>query len=108
MGRDTGGRTIIQLAVDDHTLETLLTFEADATELEDQGDDEPDADDEISDSPLSGDLVRPTVTRQMGALRHAATAPAKPVRLRLATSFDGEARNSKCTLSSSPLPEGRL
>ena len=35
VGRDTAGRTIIQLAVDDWTLEKLLTFDTDATELED-------------------------------------------------------------------------
>ena len=47
MGRDAAGRTIIQLAVDDRALERLMTFDADAADLEDGGDDEPDADDAI-------------------------------------------------------------
>lgn len=46
VGRDIAGRTIIQLAVDDWGLEKLLTFDADAVELEDERDGEPDADDE--------------------------------------------------------------
>ena len=33
LGRDPGGRTILQLAVDDWTLERLMGFEADAAEL---------------------------------------------------------------------------
>jgi hypothetical protein len=41
VGRDTTGRTIIQLAVDDWGLERFLTFDADAADLEDGGDDEP-------------------------------------------------------------------
>jgi hypothetical protein len=39
VGRDTVGRTIIQLAVDDRTLETLVTFDAEA-------DSEPEPDEE--------------------------------------------------------------
>ncbi len=42
MGRDTAGRTIIQLAVDDWALERLLTFDAEAAELEPEPDDEED------------------------------------------------------------------
>jgi hypothetical protein len=34
VGKDTAGRTIIQLAVDDRVLETLMTFDAAAAELE--------------------------------------------------------------------------
>ena len=41
-GRDTARRTIIQLAVDDRVLETLMTFDADAAELEPEPDDEED------------------------------------------------------------------
>ena len=64
VGRDTGGRTIIQLAVDDCVLEKLTAFDAEAADLEDGGDDEPDADDEEDGLPVVVDLVRPrTVTR---------------------------------------------
>ena len=59
LGRDTAGRTIIQVAVDDWVLEMLLTFEADAADLEDGGDDEPDADDEEDGLPVMVELVRP-------------------------------------------------
>ena len=45
-GRDAAGRTIIQLAVDDRTLERLMTFDADLADLKDEVDDEPDAGDE--------------------------------------------------------------
>jgi hypothetical protein len=37
VGRDAAGRTIIQLAVDDRALERLMTFDADAADLEDWG-----------------------------------------------------------------------
>ena len=59
VGRDTTGRTIIQLAVDDWALDRLLTFDAEAVELEDEGDDEPDADDEEDGAPVLLGLVRP-------------------------------------------------
>ena len=49
---DSAGRTVIQLALDDHILDRLMRFEADAAELEDQGDDEPAADDEVDGRPL--------------------------------------------------------
>jgi hypothetical protein len=52
VGRDTTGRTIIQLAVDDRVLETLMTFDADAAELE------PEPDDEEDGPPLLLDVVR--------------------------------------------------
>jgi len=58
VGRDTAGRTIIQLAVDDWTLEKLMTFDTDAAELENGGDSEPDADDEEDGPPVVVDLVR--------------------------------------------------
>ena len=38
MGKDTAGRTIIQLAVDDWALDKLMTFDAEAADLE--GEDE--------------------------------------------------------------------
>ena len=41
VGRDTVGRIIIQLAVDDCTLEKLLAFDADAADLENGADAEP-------------------------------------------------------------------
>jgi hypothetical protein len=34
---DSASRTVIQLALDDHTLDRLMSFEADAAEFEDQG-----------------------------------------------------------------------
>jgi hypothetical protein len=49
-GRDTAGRTVITLAVDDWLLEHLLTFDAGSEELEDNGDAEPD-DDAEEDGP---------------------------------------------------------
>jgi hypothetical protein len=63
VGKDAEGRTIIQLAVDDWVLEKLITFDADAVELED-GDAEPDADDEEEGPPVVVDLVRPKVVRR--------------------------------------------
>jgi hypothetical protein len=42
VGRDTAGRTIITLAVDDWLLEQLLTFDASAEDFEEGGDREPD------------------------------------------------------------------
>ena len=38
VGKDTAGRTIIQLAVDDWALDKLMTFDAEAADLE--GEDE--------------------------------------------------------------------
>jgi hypothetical protein len=51
MGRDTAGQTIIQLSVPDYVLDTLMTFDAEAAELEDGGDGEPDADAEEEGHP---------------------------------------------------------
>jgi hypothetical protein len=51
VGRDAVGRTIVQLAVDDRVLETLMAFDADAAELE------PESDDEEDGPPLPLDLV---------------------------------------------------
>jgi hypothetical protein len=63
MGRDTAGRNIIQLAVDDWALEKLLTFDAEATDLED-GDSEPEPDDEEDGPPILLELVRPKVVER--------------------------------------------
>ena len=58
VGRDTTGRTIIQLAVDDQVLKTLMTFDADAAELE------PEPDEEENGPPLLLDVVRPKVVER--------------------------------------------
>ena len=55
-GRDAEGRTIIQLAVDDRVLETLMTFDAEAADLEVEPDDEEDG------APVLVELVRPSGT----------------------------------------------
>jgi hypothetical protein len=69
LDRDSAGRTIIQLAVDDWVLEKLTTFDADAVELEDGGDAEVDADDEADGPPLMLlDLARPRVIRRRRSL----------------------------------------
>jgi hypothetical protein len=52
VGRDTAGRTVIQPAVNDWVLEKLMTFNAEAADLEDGGDDEPDTDDEEDGPPV--------------------------------------------------------
>jgi hypothetical protein len=65
MGRDTAGRTLIQLAVDDRVLEKLMTFDAEAADFEDGSDSEPDADDEEAGPPVVVDLMRPKVMRRM-------------------------------------------
>ncbi len=65
VGTDTAGRTIIQLAVDDWTLEKLTTFDADGAELEDEGDGEPDDDAEEDGPPaVLLEVVRPKVIRR--------------------------------------------
>jgi hypothetical protein len=73
---------VIQLALDDHTLETLLTFDADAAELGGQGDDEPDA--EADSAPVAADLARPKVNIRRRPC--AGIAPPERPSLRLATS----------------------
>jgi hypothetical protein len=50
VGRDTFGRTTIALAVDDWTLDQLLTFDAGSEYLED-ADGEPDSDNEFDGAP---------------------------------------------------------
>jgi hypothetical protein len=67
VGRDTAGRTIIQLAVDHWVLEQFMTFDAEAADLEDGADAEPDADDDEDGPPLTVELVRPKVVRRRRA-----------------------------------------
>jgi hypothetical protein len=55
VGRDAAGRTIVQLAVDDRVLETLMIFDAEAAELE------PEPDEEEDGPPVVVELVRPKV-----------------------------------------------
>ena len=65
VGKDTVGRTVIQLAVDDWTLEKLATFDADAAELEDVADAELSEDDEEGGPPvLLLELLPPKVVRR--------------------------------------------
>ena len=52
------GRTTIQLALDDWTLEKIMTFDAEAAELELEPDDEEDG------APVVSDLARPKVVRR--------------------------------------------
>jgi hypothetical protein len=68
VGRDAAGQTIIQLSVPDYVLERLMTFDAEAAELEDGGDDEPGADDEEDGPPVVVDLVRPKVVQRRRVL----------------------------------------
>ena len=49
VGKDDAGRTMILLAVDERVLEKLMTFDAEAADLEDGGDAEPEPDDEEVD-----------------------------------------------------------
>ena len=56
---------MILLAVDERVLEKLMTFDAEAADLEDGGDAEPEPDDEEKDGPpVRPDLVRPIVERR--------------------------------------------
>jgi hypothetical protein len=58
VGRDTAGRTIIQLAVDEYVLQTLMTLDADAAELE------PEPDEEADGPPVVIDLVQPKMVER--------------------------------------------
>jgi hypothetical protein len=62
IGRDAAGNTIIQLSVNDHVLETLMTFDANAAELE------PEPDDEEDGPPVVVELVRPRTVERRRAL----------------------------------------
>ena len=68
VGRDTAGQTIIQLSVPDYVLDTLMTFDAEAAELEDGGDGEPDADAEEDGPPVVVEFVRPKLVERRRAL----------------------------------------
>jgi hypothetical protein len=60
VGRDIAGRSIIQLAVDDWALDKLMTFDADAADLEDGEDAEREPDDEEDGPPvLPTEMVAP-------------------------------------------------
>ena len=65
VGRDAAGRTIVQLAVDDRVFETLMTFDAEAAELE------PEADDEEDGPPVVLDFLPPKVVERRRALASA-------------------------------------
>lgn len=64
VGMNTAGRTIILLAVDDWVLEKLLTFDAEAADLEDGGDAEAEPDDEEDGPPVVIELMRPKMVRR--------------------------------------------
>jgi hypothetical protein len=61
VGKDTLGRSIIQLAVDDWTLETLMTFDADVAELEDEA----DGDAEEDGPAVTAEVTRAKVVRRL-------------------------------------------
>ena len=62
VGRDAAGQTIIELSVDDYVLETLMTFDAEAAELE------PEPDGEGDGPPVLVELVRPKVMERRRAV----------------------------------------
>jgi hypothetical protein len=62
VGRDAAGNTIIQLSVNDHVLETLMTFDAEAADLE------PEPDDEDDGSPVVVEFVRPKLVERRRAI----------------------------------------
>jgi hypothetical protein len=61
VGRDTAGRTIVKLAVDDWLLEKLMTFDAEAAELEPEPDEE-------DGPPVVIEFVRPKMVGRRRAL----------------------------------------
>jgi len=93
VGRDTAGRTIVQLSVDDWVLEKLMTFDADGAELEDGAEAEAEPDDE--EDGLPGPTARPRAAENGGA-------KAGPgVRLRRLTPWHaGQPSSLKCTARS--------
>jgi hypothetical protein len=60
---------IIELAVDNWVLGKLMMFDAEATDVEDGGDAEPDADDEEDGPPVVVDFVRPKLVAPRRGLR---------------------------------------
>jgi hypothetical protein len=85
VGRDAAGDTIIQLSVNDHVLENLMTFDADAAEFE------PEPDDEEDGPPVVLELVRPKMVTRRRALAQPATDPWPA----------GQRSSSRCTAKSS-------
>jgi hypothetical protein len=79
VGRDTRHRTIIQLPVDDWTLEKLMAFDADVAELEDEGDGEPDDDAEEDGPAVMVELVRPKLITLKGARPRLVTSATPPL-----------------------------
>ena len=67
-GTDHAGRTIVQLAVDPWTLDQLMTFDADAADLEDS-DSEPEPDREMDGPAVVLDLKPPKQIHRMQAPR---------------------------------------
>jgi hypothetical protein len=64
VGSNTAGQTVIQLAVNDHVLEMLMTFDAGSEDLEDT-DAEPEPDLELDRPPVSGLIeIRPKRLRR--------------------------------------------
>lgn len=68
VGKDTMGRTVIQLVVDDWVLDTLMTFDAEATEFENAVDAEPEPDDEEDGPPIVVELVPPKAVERRLAM----------------------------------------
>ena len=68
VGRGSGGGTIIQLEVDDWVLEKLMTFDAEAADLEHGADDEPEPDEEEDGPPVLFNLARLKVVGRRRAL----------------------------------------
>jgi hypothetical protein len=79
VGRDAAGRTIIQMAVDDWAMERLLSFDADAAELEDGGDNEPDAEDEEDGPAVMVELMQPKLITLKGSRPRLATSATPPL-----------------------------
>jgi hypothetical protein len=69
VGRDSVGRTIIQLAVNDWTFDRVMVFDAAAAELEDGADAESDADDEEDGPPVVVEFVRPKIDGAKAGIR---------------------------------------
>ena len=78
VGRDAVGRTIIQLAIDDWALEKLMTFDADAAELEDGADAEPDADDVEDGPPVAVEIARPKLIKSSRPGRASSDPESRP------------------------------
>jgi hypothetical protein len=62
VGRDAAGQTIIQLSMNDYVLETLMTFDAEAADLEPEPDDQEDC------PPVVVELARSKVMKRRRSL----------------------------------------